>query len=527
MIVGSACNFSKEVQEQIAEHNFHVLILHAFQTFPRNNLLFQAGCHALFSMCRGNRLQQRRLHDLNILNNLCNALNSHHSVWEVADAAICVITGLMEPVNKRKCTSAAEMKSTDSYQVAILVSTSVDGGEENNEEDGDNKRNSVLGCILNAVVEFYDVPECHQLTCNFLRLYSSLFFWLPALVEQDVSDLSPLIRLVLPAFHYYASACHVVGAGLAFFSTIAQSMLSREGIPFGEDLPYDTNKNLAWLRETFFKTDLWDVLLQGSTVQSEDHWGNRMDVPTTDIVRIRHTFWLAIIFISERRKVDQLDYGPAMRMAADMAIKKFVEWAIEVVEMYPRCYSLQCLAIKFLAWMEHHGHFQSREKKLKKLQALLPAVRARLPEEFMSLDEEGYDTSMFGKTIDVFGKLPEHVDRLMLLLDIHLKSSAKEEVLPTWDGRCSPYSVRVVGFETEEDPVSLHRYNTYVIEVVWNAELVWTIPKRFSFYTDLQAKIMEEFSGMIVVNKELVKPAKWVLSVSEYLLRTRRFKTFL
>lgn len=553
MIIGSACNASKDIQLSISENNFSTQILIAFRNFRQDNILIQAGCHALFSCCRGNPLLQRNLHELHLLNRLCEFYSMHSTVWEVVDGVICAIIGLLEPLNKRVVMKPADRTKYDSLRVALAV--------VNKAGKADHSFLTLLGA---AVTSSQTNPERHQLVCNYLLLLGSLIFWIPELLpewsgtllkltgkqfapilsasakahahllikrergatkstkddkaqEKDqtkamaVKEFSEegelsLLGFISISLAFHEQAPHVVGAALAVVTAILRHKIPK-ATQFGGELDYSEGSTLRVLRsELVEKKELFDVLTQACMLKA---------APSEMVIVIRHTLWVAMMLVSERRSPDRaatFDMTSTSGIAAVMS-EHMVEWAISVVWDYQQCYSLQCVAVMFLIWMEHHGHFSTRKNKLRELRGMLPALRARSADSFQALDEECYDTTLFGQTKEVFGKLHDHIDRLMLLLDIHLGSLASDTVREVWDGRCSPYSLRVVGCESEVDPANQHRYNTYVLEVRWDRDLQWNVAKRFSFFLDLQAQLLAEFSSLRIISKPLVKPSKVIMTV--------------
>jgi hypothetical protein len=169
--------------------------------------------------------------------------------------------------------------------------------------------------------------------------------------------------------------------------------------------------------------------------------------------------------------------------------------------------------------MESYGHFETCKNVLPGLLKLLQEVRAQPATAYLTPDEEEYDTNLLGSVREeTFGKLHDHFDRLTLLIEDRLRSGTAQGDVPRWNGRVSPYSLRVVGWESEEDPATLHMYTTYVLEVRWDDELRWSVSKRFSFFMELQNQLTSEFSALKCLQQRLVKPGKTILTVRKHLL---------
>lgn len=97
-IIGVACMRFQTFQENLTKTRYNELILLSFENFYNDNELIKYGCHAFYAVCRGHAMHQRQLKGKNIISELSLCLRRHDTIWEIADAVICTLTGTSKAI---------------------------------------------------------------------------------------------------------------------------------------------------------------------------------------------------------------------------------------------------------------------------------------------------------------------------------------------------------------------------------------------------------------------------------------------
>jgi hypothetical protein len=331
-----------------------------------------------------------------------------------------------------------------------------------------------------------------------------------------------LLQFVQLSLMWHSQESFVLAAGLGVITSVIRKSFAKNGqdLPVGAALPYSESISLYHIRERSVQDGIVDFCLKAAK--------RREDNP----ILIRYSLWLLLFFISQPKAIsaafsevrDQANSankpaGSAMTtvkasyvssameettsadaIAADIAINGGIEWAVEVARKYTDYYSLQSLAVLFLIWMEQHGKFSSRDKdRLQDLRTVLVNNLERRVDSYKLLEDEGHDTYLTGQTVELFGKLSLHSNRLLRLVDSHLLEDAVEVDL-TWDGKCHPIGVTVSAAETEEDPVTFEPCTGFVLTVQWDKVRKWTVSKRFSLFLQLKRHLEYDLQHLAPIN---------------------------
>lgn len=381
-------------------------------------------------------------------------------------------------------------------------------------------------------------------------------------IEETIKDISKnctLMQFISLSMKYHTEQPHVICAGLALMcKMMMQAMdiyIQDETKPhqIGSELPYLTEKEWElYVAEGFSSKD--EGKLTGEQLIAKVKYLQRAYISTLRfhairermlhyclaVVRstednpilIRYSLWMLLLFISQSRNdgggfvsINAATIETGAQAAAEMAVHGAFEWAIDVLRKYDDFYSLQCLAVLFLVWMEHHGRFENRPKKdLRELKQLLMNAKERDLGFYRTLDDEGYDALLLGQSLHVFGNIRIHADQLLRLVESHLPediaagasvsksatATGETDVVaatgkPPWDHRTLPYEVTLTSYELEEEPITQKNIVVYSINVQWNLEVSWRITRKFSQFWALKKHIDEDFANFNSVYTTVMK----------------------
>jgi serine/threonine protein kinase len=249
---------------------------------------------------------------------------------------------------------------------------------------------------------------------------------------------------------HYASHDEVSGSGLCILVWMFRDRLLPKDFQLGKEIDYSRKRELNYYRN--------QPLLFKYSIAAMKHRSN-------DPLLIRYSLWLLVIAISEKRSgVNSSPFASnATEIAAEIGIHGGVEWGFEVLKAFPDRYSLNCLAIVFLIWMEYHGRLSNRSlEKLTVMQTVLKEIIARSDQKnaWKPLEKEAHDTILINANYDLFGNVKVHADRLLRLVETHMTG-----LLPPPAAPASPVPVLAIPVKEEEvDDVKLPTDSTTVVD---------------------------------------------------------------
>ena len=452
-----------------------------------------------------------------------------------------------DPVGLKSDSGTIKTRSTEEVNLrkikysAYKVAVALNKAKENS--------NSFVIKIGILISEFLLNPECHSLIGNYLQFLSSIMFWIPNMLdewsaafirlsecpkfveqrlkkmqrelglkfrqllknnkgvtgEEVVNELSKkgynanvellsvnLKQFVQVALSSHKKQPHVLSAGLAIITAVFRRLCS-DSITIGDELPYNTNQLLALHREDAVERGILEFCMEAKNSKSDDP------------ILIRYSLWLLIIFVSQRKdKYSNLEIeNPSLNSGNAIATKICFDGALEWIvlalkkEQFKKFYSLQALGATFLIWMEHHGRFAVRDfDRLRDLKESLLHILAQDDTYFFSMDQEGHDSHVRGQTKMLFGSLNIQVDKLIRLIDKHLRSVNNTAATVVWDHVCRPKKLTISATIEEEDPKTLKVHPSYVLDIDWDDDLKWRVAYRFKVdgYIDLQEFLQKELN---------------------------------
>eukprot|EP01039_Chlorochromonas_danica_P005047 gene5047-5541_t len=537
----------KVIQQNLERTRYSELILQAFQNFKNDPLLIHNGLQALFHASRKNARHQARLHDLSITKHLKAALRrflflDFGSSWRsilVLEGVLGAFLGLLDPEDDQPFSPQAISRDVATWTKAYSTVNA------NSPKHKQCKDLAHMLCHEEAeeieTIAFYviylslnDDPEASMyVRLLFIRLLSILNFWSPLNIkgsfvhvefvllgrrhELDYSLYRFLINLLK-----VERAPEAIASGLSLLVEInrASQEVKYDTIFLGKEVssislrPVDDDDKEQAIEDG---SDLLKLCLISCK--------RKLD----NVLLIRYSLWVMILMIIGEDKKDENNKTVSKvalvenrEAASEIALANGIEWSIEVLTSFTDCYSLQSLSLLFLIWMERRGHFAKRLERLESLREILVGiVTNQWAPKYRSLEEEGYDTSLVGRTIYMFGDVPTHADRLLKLVEKHLadasassargfndaeekKATAENSKVP-WDGKKRPQVLTVKRYEAQQNGESGKTSNVYVIEITWELVLidpvkcvvrptVWEVRKRFPECVKFQKELMKLFA---------------------------------
>lgn len=523
VLLGISCNSrkkGKEMQDNLRKTQYNQLLLLAFRNFRRDVSLIRFGCHALSFTCRRNADHQKMLNNLFIFDHLYRALDRHKTIWEIVEAVICAVTGMLEPpqdvselspnvVNNVYASQGVRMgdalvpnlrkkiadllkeklqerkKSYIGNKIARELTKSLNAG------------GSLLQSLAISVAEFQVNGECSLLVMNFFKLLCGIGFWIPEMMKQWNTDVFLDISRLLENSRYKQQFLAVVGRTLAkgAKSTTKAVQLDVNSSTFDSYKRYSVLQfvllSLKWhghqssvlasglaiitaiIRQALNE----DAVIGDEIIEYKDFRSpisvHRKTALTNDIVGlcmeammrkednpilIRYSLWLLVIFISERNK-EGYD-SEAMQLASRLGINGCLGWAQTVASRYKDYYSLQVLCSLFLIWMEHHGRFDNVPiEELEEIRTIQLRNIANDITSYRALEEEGHDTYLLGENNSMFGDLKTIANKLLRLAVAHIEDNDNEPV-----DVAVQETVLIEEFELEQYPVNIQVTATSTIE---------------------------------------------------------------
>lgn len=469
-ILGIACNDSGEkdtalqqkctlLKDNLEDSRYNELVLASFDHFSYDIQLIRLGCHAMFSTCRKHAKHLSLLWNKQIFSFLRKAIYEHDA-WEVLDGVICAFIGLLEPFHQPQAvmhTSSNTSKKLEksgatvnedprSEMVGYKVVTKLNLG--------DSKHHSLMKEIALRVSGILLRHECGSVISNFFKLITAVSYWKPELFHQwsstfiDVSqsgefykqlvvnlaekflrglirDIAkprdgnqrkptnisqvegfmekegtslPLMGFVVLGIMYHRDAPDVVAGGFGIMATFVRLTYKSNTVVGDIDSHFSINALGKYVPDIF---DMCTNVIASKIDHS---------------ILIRYTLWLLITFVTCVPPPHHDDFSSVC--AASLSIHNAVEWAIAVIERYESYYTLQSLSIIFLLWMEEHHHLRNRPRAtLLGLKSYVMKTRLKSLNTFISIENEGHDTSMMDIKVEDFGNLVINADKLLRILE--------------------------------------------------------------------------------------------------------------
>lgn len=540
-VISIVSSESKDIQQVLRRTRYNELILRAFKTFKNDPLIIHNGLKALFYASRKNARQQIILHDLSITKHLMAALVrflDFGSSWRsilVLEGVLGAFLGLLDP---------EEDRPFNPQEVSRDIATWTEAYSTVNKDSPTQKHCKELAKILcDETVEVIQIISIYVIYLSlsesdasmmvrllFIRLLSILNFWSPHTTTRwlNLSFLNKKLHIadnksVEFDFKLYGylicllkkeKAPEVIASGLSLLVEIirASQGTQYDTILLGREVP-----SISITRDGD-KEDGSELLIRLCLTSCRKKLDN--------VLLIRYSLWMMIFMIIGEEKKDKNNTTFSKVMleenrdaASEIAVANGIEWAIEVLTNFTDFYSLQSLSLLFLIWMERRGHFAKRLERLEALREILVGiVTSQPPPKYRSLDEEGYDSSLVGRTIYMFGDVPTHADRLLKLVEKHLADAtashtrgafnsgkATKNSKAPWDGKNRPQALVVKRYESQQNEDSGKTSNVFVIEITWETVLidpinrvvrptVWEVRKRFPECVKFQKELMKLFS---------------------------------
>jgi serine/threonine protein kinase len=371
---------------------------------------------------------------------------------------------------------------------------------------------------------------------------------LKALLQVELFRKCSLYDFVRFSMVHHSKDTHVIGLGLSLMVCMVRFKFLKE-YQLGQDIEYhdDEAQPLWWCRYAMLSWLFPHFLLFGEREQLQNLDVQNKHNLQSRVLIIRYTLWTMVLFVSERR--EKTGTTLATEVSSEFCIQGGLEWTVEVLQRFPKYYSLQSLAIVFLTWMEYHGCFFTRN--IEKLEMLHKVLKSILEREDIKVDSRGEEISNFylplreecedrlllnGKLLETFGDIELHARKLLELVEAHIAEQRSEIVIDKmrknklnnhddlkgtsastssavnrklgWDGRNRPYSAKVIFTAKEEDPHSRRNFDTYTVQIFWEdedlftgkkqmtSENKWTVTKVYKDFEVFYKRIVEEFADI-------------------------------
>ena len=495
IVLGIACNsrkLGKTMQTRLQRSRYVETILQSFRNFRRDVSLVRFGCHAIFFTSRRHRENQKILQDLSIFKHLYQALQRHKTIWEVVEAVICAIIGLLEPpgdvstitnamIDKVYSTLGLNGESTLSMEHQIKV-------KEMLKEESTKKKSSYMGYKLSReltdvhshgaftlvqtlallVAEFQVNDECHLLVQSFLKLLSCIGFWLPEQMtmwnKNSFVNIGSLFSNSRFKQQFQLMICSPGNQGN--MQVLAASAKLNE---FASKWNYDGDYNLMQFVQLCLRWHQHDskvlsaafaviVAIVREAIPDDFVLGQaiaqyktrdsmiskyRKLAMSTDLLKlcteaaarqeddpilIRYSLWLLILFLSETRAASQ---------ATSASDAQAIASEIGLLDCLPWAFAVikryrQYYSLQILSsiFLIWMEH-HGRFGNCD--QELLTEVKSIATEnlqatKFHPLEDEGHDTYLLGQTYSFFGSLTEVSKTLIQRIDKSLSNNVADEI---------------------------------------------------------------------------------------------------
>ncbi len=602
MIIGSMSNckkFGESVKELLVHNSYSNRVLQAFGNFKRDVSLIRQGCYTIFYTCRRNEQNKKAFHGTGIVSHLYTPLQKHRTIWSVADGVIIAFVGMMEP-NELVCKITDEIIDEAHSSLAKVVETTISENHDAQLQKLMNKsllakKQTFIGYKLTAllnsranattrhshlellglqVVEFQTSYECFPIVVSFLKLLGCVLFWMPQKLDdwlcgrfleitssfdsskfaQDYNevvlsaegrDFTKLIdassensnwlnfrefnilQFIFLTLCWHNGSADVVAAALGLICHIFVKLTKEDVVDFKEIRCFQDTRNQAGkLRKRLLDAGFTDLCLLAAQRQ-EDH-----------PILGRYSLWLLVLMMSTKEVIAE-GVCPEEIMASDIRMANCIDWVLPLAESYKEFKSLQTLAIVFLLWMDKYDQLKySSASQLNCVKQLASRNIASNMPTYISLDDEGHDTTLLDTSIDPFEKLPELSEKLLDIAnnycaqaisvagkvkagtsfkafgdnsnksDVENDSSSELNETSSMMNSTSiqnssksstkvivsPKSIAVSGWMNIKPTNGTKQYVVYTLEIYWKGANVWKIQKRFSDMIQLIDTLKQEFS---------------------------------
>jgi serine/threonine protein kinase len=485
LILGASCNsrkFGKTMQNNLERSKFNETVLASFRNFSNDVSLIRFGCHAIYFTCRRHIKHQATLKKLSIERHLYRALEKHKAIWEIVEAVICAVTGILEPPSDvsdmtndmydsmfKSISGAGDSGSANKRKIFELTQQAINQkktlyvghwfAKELNKNLGNTTvfQSLTLSVATNVIYE-----ECYLLLRNFLLLVCCVGFWLPDVMnswnngkfvnlgqlftntkfkEQFNLAMIPNSKTEQLIFHFSNKKKlehfrNDYEYNVVQFTILALSWHSGNPDVLAASLAIITNT----IGNAISKNNGSDYKISEEQIAEYSDpksliSKHRQTAIDTDLFKlsmeactrqedhpilIRYSLWLLLIFISQQDE-NPNESTQAKLIAGEISVGGCLEWAMEVCRRYQEFYSLQVLSGLFMLWMEYHGFFDNEDlDELKEIKVIMEKNVKEPSTSFRSLEEEGFDTNLLGVTNDTFGNLQSIAQKLIDRIDLHL-----------------------------------------------------------------------------------------------------------
>jgi hypothetical protein len=110
---------------------------------------------------------------------------------------------------------------------------------------------------------------------------------------------------------------------------------------------------------------------------------------------------------------------------------------------------------------------------------------------FLSLEDEGHDTTLIRKDLLTFGKIHMHITHLLRLLEIHLpRKTAESRVI--FNRMTRPHTLIAESVHLADNPIKMREGAVYTVRVTWEAETVWRICQEYGHFRIIANSLVAE-----------------------------------